>query len=193
MSKQIISTINNEPFKLPNGWLWYYWGDLITSYQQGMIRSNLELGSGNVNYLKMGDVDSKGWHTTENLALTNASKDEIETYRLNNGDFLINVRNSMELVGKTCLIRGVNNRTLFNHMLVRIEHHDNISNEYISAIFTTPQMQKFVSKCKSGTTTVIALYKEDLLEIPIPVPPKEQMLDIANIIECLNKKIELNN
>ena len=65
----------------------------------GLIRSNSQLGEGNVRYLKMGDIVC-GTADLSDLKITEATDNEIEEYKLNEGDFLINVRNSLELVGK---------------------------------------------------------------------------------------------
>ncbi len=119
------STITNSfiPYQLPGNWKWFFWSDLMKSYQQGLIRSNNQLGSGNVNYLKMGDMNIAGFANLSNLAKTQANDKEIKTFLLKKGDFLINVRNTKELVGKTCIINNTNDQTiLFNHMLVRIDH-----------------------------------------------------------------------
>lgn len=182
------------PYDLPKNWNWYYWEDLILTYEQGLIRSISQLGSGNVFYLKMGDLDNNGGCTLSNLAKTQASDDEIRAYSLNKGDFLINVRNSMELVGKTCVVGNTDGHlTLFNHMLVRIRHHEEVPGSFINAFFNIPSSRKLLDRCKQGTTTVIALYKRDLLKIPIPLPDKNTLNKIAAFYEVIDAKIDLNH
>lgn len=181
------------PYSLPENWKWFCWGDLIAKYEPGLIRSNNELGGGNVYYLKMGDLDTGGSCSFESLATTHASKEETDVYKLTKGDFLINVRNSMELVGKTCVIGDTENKTiLFNHMLVRMKHREQIPSSFVNAFLNIPSSKKLLNRCKQGTTTVIALYKRDLLEIPIPIPDTKTLDCISGFYEALNDKIELN-
>ena len=195
MSKVIKSTLKSEdiPFILPYNWTWYKWGDLIIDYQQGLIRSNRELNNYGVPYLKMNNLDNDGSYNLNKLEHTDLTQEELKRYKLNQGDFLLNVRNSKELVGKTCVIGKHDFDLVFNHMLVRIKHYDGVSGEFINALLKTPTMRKFVDRCKKGTTTVIALYQRDLYEIPIPIPDKFTHDSISSFVGFLSSKIELNN
>ena len=195
MSNNFRSSIKPQdiPFKLPSNWTWYKWGDLIINYQQGLIRSNRELNNSGMPYLKMNNLDNNGGYNTNKLECTDVTDEEIEKYKLYKDDFLLNVRNSQELVGKTCVIRQHDFDMVFNHMLVRISHYPGISNLFINALLKIPVMRKFVDRCKQGTTTVIALYQRDLYEIPIPIPDITTQKLITSFIENLSIKIALNN
>jgi type I restriction enzyme S subunit len=195
MSFRLKSTLKSEeiPFNLPDNWTWYKWGDLISEYQQGLIRSNGELVESGVPYLKMNNLDNDGGYDLNKMEYAAVTDNELEKYKLRKGDFLLNVRNSKELVGKTCVIGNHNFDIVYNHMLVRIKHHQGISGSYINALLKVPVMRKFVDRCKSGTTTVIALYQRDLYEIPIPLPDKSTHDLIVAFVENNSSKIELNN
>jgi type I restriction enzyme S subunit len=193
---KLISTINRNsiPYQLNNNWTWYKWGDLIESYQQGLIRSNSELNEeSGTDYFKMNFINEDGSYTFNSLPKTFATKEEIEKFKINSGDFFINVRNSKELVGKSCVIYGVDRDIMFNHMLVRIKHKDYISGSFINAYLNTNFGKKLLDTCKKGTTTVIALYQKDIYELPIPIPKKSILESIDRIYNDINKKIELNN
>ena len=184
---------NLVPYKLPDNWTWFFWSDLMESYQQGMIRSNRQLGKGNVFYLKMGDLDDKGSADLTNLAVADASEKEITDFKLTKGDFLINVRNSRELVGKTCVIGNVDTIVLYNHMLVRIDNGSLEMNYFINAFLNIPSSKKLLDRIKQGTTTVIALYQRDLNQLPIPLPDTLTFNAIVSLYKNIDSKIELNN
>ena len=174
----------NEKLKreIPKEWEVLNLGQITTSYQQGLIRSNNQLSdSSEFGYLKMGDLDGKGQYSLQKLARTNATSEEVFLFSLHKGDFLINVRNSKEIVGKTCLIDYVEENTLFNHMLVRMSF-DKVTSFYMNLLFNTDFMYRAMDGLKQGTTTVIALYQEDLYRLPIVVPTKNVM-DTFSIIE----------
>ena len=186
----------NEKLKreIPKEWEVLNLGQITTSYQQGLIRSNNQLSDNSeFGYLKMGDLDGKGQYSLQKLARTNATSEEVFLFSLHKGDFLINVRNSKEIVGKTCLIDYVEENTLFNHMLVRMSF-DKVTSFYMNLLFNTDFMYKAMDGLKQGTTTVIALYQEDLYRLPIVVPTKNVM-DTFSIIEksILNQKELLTN
>lgn len=174
------------------GWEWYEWGDLITKYQQGAIRSNNELGVGDTFYLKMGDFGGKGSYSYEDLAVTESSEEEIREFKLYPGDFLINVRNSREIVGKSCVIDTIPEGTIFNHMLVRIEHKEGIPSEYVNAWLNTEYVKRFIDGIKTGTTTIIALYQADLYRIPILIPTDAHLRYCTELIRKIERKKRIN-
>lgn len=196
MKNSFVSTITKtlEPYKLPNNWKWFFWEDIMKSYQQGMIRSNSQLGEGNVEYLKMGDIDIKGTVNLDDLKRTEATSKEIKEFKLNNGDFLINVRNSLSLVGKTCIVDNIEDRqVLYNHMLVRIDNGNSDMNYFINAFLNIPSSKKLLDRIKEGTTTVIALYQRELNKLPIALPDDLLFNSVVDIYKKIRNKIEVNN
>jgi len=187
-------TENLKPYILPKNWTWFFWEDIMQSYQQGMIRSNSQLGCGNVEYLKMGDIDSSGTADLSKLKRSEATSKEILEYELKQGDFLINVRNSLSLVGKTCVIDELNHgKTLYNHMLVRIDNGSVDMNYFINAFLNVPSSKKMLDRIKEGTTTVIALYQRELNKLPIALPDSVTFNSIVKFYKELRLKIDLNN
>ena len=118
----IRSTLANPPFELPDGWKWYKWGDLVTKYEQGLIRSNTELVNHGTFYFKMHNIDESGFCAYGKKEYTVATDEELTKYSLSNGDFLINVRNSYELVGKTCVVSDIPINSTYNHMIIKVVH-----------------------------------------------------------------------
>ena len=183
----------NEKLKreIPEGWEMKELGELIIGYQQGLIRSNQQLSNlYDYPYLKMGDLNGEGMYSSLNIAKTNATPREVEQYSLKKGDFLINVRNSREIVGKTCVIDYVEKNTLYNHMLVRLVFVPNISSYYMNILFNTYYMNRLLDGLKQGTTTVIALYREDLNRIPIIVATNDIMLKFKTFCSSILDKKE---
>lgn len=186
---------NECPFELPENWSWFKWGDLIKSYEQGMIRSNLDLVSKEEGtfYFKMHNISSEGFSNYIKKEYTIATEEELKKYALNDGDFVINVRNSYELVGKTCIINNIEKNSTYNHMIIKVVHIMKELNYYINALFSKTSWSKYIDGCKKGTTTVIALYKDDLMNIPIPIPDKDTFELIVNLEKNINSKISNNN
>ena len=183
----------NEKLKreIPQGWSVKNLGLIATSYQQGLIRSNNQLSTDSkYGYLKMGDLDGKGQYTLQGLTRTNATNEEVDLYSLHKGDFLINVRNSKEIVGKTCLIGYVERNTLYNHMLVRLDFKD-VSTFYMNLLFNSESMYRALDGLKQGTTTVIALYQSDLYRLPILIPAPCVMEQFSKITDSILDQKEI--
>ena len=183
---------NEIPYTLDENWKWYKWGDIIEDYQQGLIRSNSELNDDySIEYFKMNFINENGDYSFKGLPKIEASQDEILRYKIREGDFFINVRNSRELVGKTCAIYNVLHDIVFNHMLVRIKHKNYITGTFMSAYFNTKFGKQILETCKKGTATVIALYQKDLYNLPVPIPNEKLLKKIDKIYNNINKKIQL--
>ena len=183
----------NEKLKrdIPKGWSVKNLEQIATSYQQGLIRSNNQLSTDSkYGYLKMGDLGGKGQYTLQGLTRTNATNEEVDLFSLHKGDFLINVRNSKEIVGKTCLIGYVERNTLYNHMLVRLDFKD-VSTFYMNLLFNSEFMYKALDGLKQGTTTVIALYQNDLYRLPILVPAPCVMEQFSKITDSILDQKEI--
>ncbi|MEE3416107.1 MAG: restriction endonuclease subunit S [Prevotella sp.] len=183
----------NEKLKreIPVNWEVSNLGSIVSAYQQGVIRSNNQLSDiGNYGYLKMGDLNGNGQYSLSKLARTDATEEEINLYSLHKGDFLINVRNSKEIVGKTCLINYIERNTLYNHMLVRMSFKK-VSSFYMNMLFNTEYMRRIVDGLKQGTTTVIALYQDDLYRLPILVPSQDIMKCFSAITKTILDKQEV--
>ena len=183
----------NEKLKreIPVNWEVSNLGYIVSAYQQGVIRSNNQLSDiGNYGYLKMGDLNGNGQYSLSKLARTDATEEEINLYSLHKGDFLINVRNSKEIVGKTCLINYIERNTLYNHMLVRMSFKK-VSSFYMNMLFNTEYMRRIVDGLKQGTTTVIALYQDDLYRLPILVPSQDIMKCFSAITKTILDKQEV--
>lgn len=170
--QNIHSSITDSVISIPDGWKLYKWKDLILKYEQGLIRSNRELTSEGSLYFKMNNITEDGFCDYSKTEYTIVTEEEQSDYELNNGDFLINVRNSFELVGKTCVVSGLSSPAVYNHMLINITHVDHRLNTYINGLFSKTIWRKYIESSRKGTTTVIALYKDDLENIPIPIPPE---------------------
>lgn len=186
------SSISDNSIIIPDNWKLYKWKDLILSYEQGLIRSNLQLVNNGVFYFKMHNISSNGTCDYSKREFTTTTLEELEHYTLKNGDFLINVRNSYDLVGKTCVVSSLTEPTVYNHMLIKIKHVDERLNYYINALLSKTYWKQYVDGCKKGTTTVIALYKEDIENIPIPVPPENTFNFIVNFEKKILASIDNN-
>jgi len=159
--------------------------ELIQENQIGLIKSTKEQANNKpFRYLKMDSITSDNNLIHDKYVFVDATKDEIEKFKLNDGDFLFNTRNSYELVGKTCVFSPIDDEpTLFNNNIMRVVFKKGISSRFINYAFSSEQVKKRLQRLKSGTTSVVGIYYNGLRNLEIPLPPLPEQQLIVSILD----------
>jgi len=110
----------------------------------------------------------------------------LNKYFLRPGDLLFNVRNSFDLVGKMAIYDGVPERTIYNHMLLRIRLKNFALPAYVNYLFQTQEISSKINQIKKGSTSIWAIYQKDLNSLTIQLPTIETQ---SKIIEGLNSQM----
>lgn len=166
--------------------------DIIESNVIGLTKNAQEQNPGlDFKYLKMNNITRENKLDLSSYTCVNASKDEVEKFTLQNGDFLFNTRNSFELVGKTCVFRATSDEEiiLYNNNVMRIRFIQSVNPDFVNFAFSTKILKKKISLIKSGTTNVSAIYYKDLKNLQIAVPPIDLQDQIVNELNSLSVKI----
>jgi type I restriction enzyme S subunit len=180
---------DEKPFDIPDSWEWVRLGEISSEQLIGLVRASaIQNDNYPYPYIKMGDIDSQGNLLQESLSRVEASKDELEKFRVQEGDFLFNTRNSQKLVGKSCsIIRLEDANTLFNNNIMRIRFFDGIDPSFLSYAFRSNDLQRQLKIRNQGTTNVSAIYARDLNTVSLAIPPHREQVEI---IKKLNQSKE---
>lgn len=169
-------------------WTETSFAELYVSAKTGLDRGSADQANDRLYpYLKMNNITSDGRMHLLSTTRVDASAEEIIRYSLNSGDFLFNTRNSVELVGKTCVFNAVGIETpfLFNNNILRVRFKPGILPEYINAWFCSPEGRHHLNRLKSATTSVAAIYQSRLNELRLLVPPLPEQTEIVRRVEAL--------
>ncbi|EFI6375521.1 type I restriction endonuclease subunit S [Escherichia coli] len=163
--------------------------DIIQNAQVGLVRSasaQSEICTQKMRtpYIKMNNIHNVLGTNLEKLAYVNCDSYELEKYRLKNGDWLFNTRNSYELVGKSCVWNGCNN-AVYNNNILRIRLKENYSSVYLDYWFRSFYGVSILNSIKSATTNVAAIYQKELLSKSVPFPPLPEQHEIVRRVEQL--------
>lgn len=111
------------------------------------------------------------------------------------GDFFFNTRNTLELVGKGATWTGESGRFAFNSNIARFKFKD-INTIFYNYLYNTPKVLLQVRARAMGTTSVAAIYPNNLNSIRYYLPNKAEQQQIAfyfksldNLIQSTTKKI----
>ena len=177
--KDMIVPVDEQPYKLPDNWVWVRLGDIIDNIKYGYTASSQE--NGEVKLLRITDIqnDEVNWNTVPYCKI---SEEEFETYQLKVRDILI--ARTGGTIGKTFLIREIpkNLKSVYASYLIKFYPNKNISEIYLKNYFSTDLYWKLL-KMKSRGTGQPNVNSPSLQVLLVPLPPLEEQEEIVRILD----------
>lgn len=175
------------------GWLNVSLADITKYSLIGLVRAaDLQNHEGRGScYIKMDRIDMSGHVDIDPKVFVDCSKAEMERYALRQGDILFNTRNSVELVGKTGLVRKTPaTPTVFNNNLMRIRAVTSVLPAFLNYQMCAPDFRNAMEHVKKATTSVAAVYGKDLWPLRIVIPSVREQEQIVDELDCQLEAVE---
>lgn len=188
-AKQIIN--NYKPtIKVDSSWQIIELGNLFLDTKLGLVKDkSMQADVFPYPYIKMENISIDGNLELNSVVHVEASKEELEKYTLNDGDFIYNTRNAPNLVGKSTVYHGESGKYLFNNNILRIRFRKEADSDYVNYYLNTEEGKQKIKTLVSGTTSVAAIYQKNFATITVPLPPieiqKEIVAEITKEKECI--------
>jgi type I restriction enzyme S subunit len=116
---------------------------------------------------------------------------EFEKFKLEKGDILFNRTNSLELVGKTALF-NLDGNFVFASYLLRIRTlKDKLLPEFLNYYFNFEKTQKELKTLAYRGASQVNISASRLSGKLIPLPPLPEQQEIAEILQTVDQKIEI--
>ena len=178
-------TDEEKPFELPRGWVWSKIGDASLSTDYGLSDKS-SVGEVGVPVLAMGHIQS-GKVLLETQKVVSESVESLPVLFLKNRDLLYNRTNSAELVGKTGIYIGDDDKYTFASYLIRIRTDKNsLLPEFINLNMLTPLFRETQIvphlKQQCGQANVNGTIMKNML---IAIPPKAELQAIIEKVDEL--------
>lgn len=193
-AKQIID--NYKPIiKVDSSWQIIELGNLFLDTKLGLVKDkSMQADVFPYPYIKMENITLDGNLELSSVTHVEASKEELEKYTLNDGDFIYNTRNAPNLVGKSTVYHGENGKYLFNNNILRIRFRKEVDSDFINYYLNTEEGKQKIKTLVSGTTSVAAIYQKNFATITVPLPPievqKEIVAEITKEKECVRASVK---
>jgi len=171
----------DEPYELPEGWVWAAIADLVVDAQPGFACGKKGI-EGGIRHLRMNNI---GPDCRLNLSQVTRVPSHLarERHLLKPGDVLFCHTNSQKLVGKTALFDIQDGSYAYSNHLTRLRLPSNgPPPRWLSYILATLWRDRyFETRCKQWVNQA-TVERATLLSTPIPVGPlKEQQRVVAKI------------
>lgn len=177
--EDMIVPTEEQPYKLPDSWVWVRLGNIIDNIKYGYTASSQE--NGEVKLLRITDIqnDEVNWNIVPYCKI---SEEEFETYQLKVRDILI--ARTGGTIGKTFLIREIpkNLKSVYASYLIKFYPNKNISEIYLKNYFSTDLYWKLL-KMKSRGTGQPNVNSPSLQALLVPLPPLEEQQEIVRILD----------
>lgn len=156
---------------------------MIGTPQNGLYKPKSAYGNGTrilrvdgfYNGFIVNDYDYKS------LALTN---EEIDKYSLKIGDLVVNRVNSMSHLGKCALVRQLNETTVFESNIMRIQLNEELVNlEYIVYYLSSLAGKKALTKNAKQAVNQASINQTDVGNTLVPVPNLKIQISQLRVIE----------
>ena len=159
--------------------------------RNGLYKTKAEFDPEGIPFVQMGEAFRASVFDGGTEDSVDASKSEIETWGLLNGDFLIARRSIVfEGSGKSVLVSGLEGPHLFESSMIRIRpHHPQDYSEYFSFYFQS-QIGRDAILSVTKRVTISGIDSQQLKSVPVPIPPKSEARDIAANCKACDRNIQ---
>jgi len=163
--------------------------DILESIQSGGNYANHEKES-EFPLIKMGNM-RRGYISLAKVEYVKSEESVAERDLLIKGDVLFNTRNTLELVGKVAIWLNELPKAYFNSNILRLKFKKCFvsSNGYMNSTLNQQRQIQQLKAIATGTTSVAAIYTRNLIELEIPLAPKEEQTRIATILSDMDTEI----
>ena len=164
---------------------------IIISTQNGLTRRDLDQSSGQI-VLKLKNISSNGSIDYSYINRIELSKDELEKYALQEGDFLfVRVNGSKSLVGKCAIFSELREPVAYNDHIIRVRMNRLIDRHFFQFYLLSNVGRTEIDLRTSTAAGQFTISGEGLREINVILPPVTEQREISSYVE--RKCLELDS
>ncbi len=176
------------PYKLPEGWRWVRLGEVCTLIEVGFAFRKKGAPEGDLLHLRPYNIGEDGTLVLSQRFYLPSSLGLARHKMLQPGDVLFNNTNSVELVGKTALVREPLEAAFSNHITLLRSDTTKAEGAWIALALQTLWRQGFFANLCNKWIGQAGINTETLKSVLIPLPPlAEQRRIVARIEELMDR------
>ena len=176
----LLSAIFYEMFGDPavnlHGWEVTTLGDLLEGTpQNGLYKHSSFYGKG-VPIVRITDFYEGYLNDESTFSRLMVEPKELDKYSLTNGEILINRVNSVEFLGKSALVEGLSETTVFESNMMRLKLNKELAKPwYIVQFLNTDYAKQQMLRRAKLAVNQASINQQDVKSLEVPKPPTELM------------------
>lgn len=168
---------------IPEHWSVINANQVITSTQNGMTRRDLDTSEGNI-VLKLKNITANGELDYSDVNRIKLDEREIETYALENNDFLfVRVNGSKQLVGKCAIYKKFEKIVAYNDHIIRVRLSNSISKEFFYWFLQSDCGKNEINQYTLTAAGQFTINSTGLKSIKTTIPSYSEQQAIANYLD----------
>lgn len=172
LTQSIFLEMFGDPVTNPKGWPRKQLGELIeVGPQNGLYKHSTEYGSGTPILRIDGFYDGVATKLA-NLKRVRISAAEEALYGLRNGEIVINRVNSREYLGKSAIIEGLTETTVFESNMMRLDvDRSCLEPRYLIQYLQSSAVKHYILRSAKDAVNQSSINQQDVKAIPVLLPP----------------------
>jgi type I restriction enzyme S subunit len=176
-----------ELFSLPASWQWARFGHLCLFIEAGWspkCEERPRIGD-EWGVIKISAVTWGRFNADENKTLPSHMEPRLSC-EIRSGDFLMSRANTAELVARSVVVEEAPPRLLLNDKVLRVKFPEEVDNLYVNLFNNCTVARRYYVTVASGTSeSMLNVSRENILEMPIPLPPLAEQRRIVEKVDQL--------
>ncbi|WP_335993541.1 restriction endonuclease subunit S [Fusobacterium polymorphum] len=183
--KKALIPVEEQPYKIPDNWVWTRLGEVINIYRGLSYTKNDEVENGYL-VLRGNNLTDNGLAFLENIYVDEkVAKKGIEIKK--DDVVLVSSTGSSKVIGRACVVEKDYEKTTIGAFLLLCRPKEIIVKKWIHYIFKTLRYRLYISEQAKGTN--IKNIKNEYLEnFYIPLPPLNEQKRIVEKLDFLFEK-----
>ncbi|MDN3551268.1 restriction endonuclease subunit S [Mucilaginibacter aquaedulcis] len=189
LAQSLFIDMFGDPLRNEKGWNTETLGNLIfDGPQNGLYKSANDYGSG-IPILRIDSFYDGVVYNVDKLKRVNATEKEVKLFQIYEGDIVINRVNSRSHLGKCALIPKLQEPTLFESNMMRLEIDKSIVNPvFLTRILIQPFMKAQILGRAKDSINQSSINQQDVKSFWAPVPPIQLQNDFAQTFQNIEQQ-----
>ena len=176
LTSSVFDEILGNPAINSKGWPIEPLGRLIIGTpQNGLYKHSSSYGEGTP-IVRITDFYEGRLNAPNTFNRLKVTQDELDKYRLENSNVLVNRVNSEEFLGKCALVEGLTEPTVFESNMMRlVVDREQVTPRYLSYFLNTNHARKQILKVAKRAVNQASINQQDVMNFRVPIPSWEAM------------------